>query len=345
VNLASRPTIVTLARACGVTDGTVSRALRGDPRVAEGTRRRVALMAAKLGYRPNASARGLQAGRAGAIGLFCEPGPWVFYNDYFGRLAAGVAAAAEGEGVALVVYLPHAAGPAPATRFQGLEALADGRVDGGVVLGGGLRDRAGLADLRRRGLPMVLLGPDDPVPGFTQIGSGVRERVELAAAALARAGRRRLGWLGLFAGSAHDGLAEATLRAWARRHGLPRTQAEVVVSADLTDPAQLTPLLARLRAKGCDGLIIANATQAVICLDVLAEQGVAVPRDLSVISFGPRPFAIRARRHALALVDVDLAAAGARAFRALRRLQAGEKVVEAPLEWVFEGPTGKNSLK
>ena len=48
----ARPTIVTIAEACGVTDGTVSRALRGDPRVREETRRRVLQAAERLGYRP-----------------------------------------------------------------------------------------------------------------------------------------------------------------------------------------------------------------------------------------------------------------------------------------------------
>lgn len=345
VGKGSRPTIITLAAACGVTDGTVSRALRGDPRVAEATRQRVQAAAQRLGYRPNLSARTLRAGLTGAVGLFCEPGSWVFYNDYFGRLAAGVAAAAEAADTAMVVYLPRAAGPMPLGRLQGLEALADGRVDAGVVLGGGLRDRAGLERLRQAGLPVLLLGPDLTVPGFTQIGSGVRQRVELAAEALVRAGRRRLAWLGLFAGAPHDRLAVRTLVAWTRQRGLPVAQAEVVASADLTDPNQLAPLLERLLDKGCDGVMVANASQAAICLDVLAERGVEVPQRLSIISFGPKPYAIRARHKALALVDVDLEAAGARAFHALQRLQAGEKVAESPIAWTFEAPQGPNSLR
>jgi AraC-like DNA-binding protein len=47
------PTSWTVAREAGVSQSTVSRALRGDPRVREETRRRVDEAARRLGYVPN----------------------------------------------------------------------------------------------------------------------------------------------------------------------------------------------------------------------------------------------------------------------------------------------------
>jgi LacI family transcriptional regulator len=58
-----------LAEHLGLSQTTVSRALNGYPEVNEATRRRVAETAARLGYRPNASALRLATGRSGAIGL------------------------------------------------------------------------------------------------------------------------------------------------------------------------------------------------------------------------------------------------------------------------------------
>ncbi|WP_332700692.1 substrate-binding domain-containing protein [Devosia sp.] len=58
-----------LAEHLGLSQTTVSRALNGYPEVNEATRLRVAETAARLGYRPNASALRLATGRAGAIGL------------------------------------------------------------------------------------------------------------------------------------------------------------------------------------------------------------------------------------------------------------------------------------
>ena len=58
-----------LAEHLGLSQTTVSRALNGYPEVNEATRQRVAETAARLGYRPNASALRLATGRAGAIGM------------------------------------------------------------------------------------------------------------------------------------------------------------------------------------------------------------------------------------------------------------------------------------
>src|SRR4051812_39206268 len=58
-----------LASNLGLSQTTVSRALNGYPEVNEATRLRVSEAAARLGYRPNANARRLATGRAGAFGM------------------------------------------------------------------------------------------------------------------------------------------------------------------------------------------------------------------------------------------------------------------------------------
>lgn len=62
-------TIKDIATHLGVSHMTVSSALSGRGRVAAGTRDRVLQAARELGYRPNASARSMRAGRFGNIGL------------------------------------------------------------------------------------------------------------------------------------------------------------------------------------------------------------------------------------------------------------------------------------
>ncbi|WP_332693803.1 substrate-binding domain-containing protein [Devosia sp.] len=83
-----------LAEHLGLSQTTVSRALNGYPEVNEATRLRVAETAARLGYRPNASALRLATGRAGAIGLVLrgadELGPHMseFMAGMSGRMSA-----------------------------------------------------------------------------------------------------------------------------------------------------------------------------------------------------------------------------------------------------------------
>lgn len=83
-----------LAEHLGLSQTTVSRALNGYPEVSESTRRRVTEAAARLGYRPNASALRLATGRSGAVGLVLrgadELGPHMseFLAGMGGRMAA-----------------------------------------------------------------------------------------------------------------------------------------------------------------------------------------------------------------------------------------------------------------
>lgn len=55
-----RPTLRTVAQEAGFAVTTVSRALAGDPRIAETTRERVSEVARRLGYVPNRAAQRLR---------------------------------------------------------------------------------------------------------------------------------------------------------------------------------------------------------------------------------------------------------------------------------------------
>jgi LacI family transcriptional regulator len=83
-----------LATNLGLSQTTVSRALNGYPEVNEATRQRVNDAAARLGYRPNASARRLATGRAGAFGIVYSTGQGYgpHTSEFLGGLGARLAA-------------------------------------------------------------------------------------------------------------------------------------------------------------------------------------------------------------------------------------------------------------
>jgi LacI family transcriptional regulator len=79
-------TLNNIATELGISHMTVSRALKGDPAVADKTRKRVLSAALKMGYRPNASARSMRSGRFGSLGLLAGT-----VNSYLpGSLIRGV---------------------------------------------------------------------------------------------------------------------------------------------------------------------------------------------------------------------------------------------------------------
>src|ERR1700675_5034203 len=84
------PNIKDIAKALGISIGTVDRALHGRSDVSPSTRARVLKKAEQLGYRPNIAARSLKLNRRFRIGIY-------FPRDiasFFDPLRSGVRAAA-----------------------------------------------------------------------------------------------------------------------------------------------------------------------------------------------------------------------------------------------------------
>jgi DNA-binding LacI/PurR family transcriptional regulator len=129
-----RETVVTLARLAGVAASTVSRALKGDPRISLTTRRRIEALALERGYTPNAFARTLSSGRSGLVGLVLGP----VENPFYAELMQEAVAQAAARGLRLL--LVHAgAGP---MEDQTAQALLQYQVDGCLITSAQLTSHA-----------------------------------------------------------------------------------------------------------------------------------------------------------------------------------------------------------
>jgi len=93
-----------VAARLGVSTMTVSRAIRGEPGLAEATRRRVLAEVEALGYRRNELARDLRSGRQHqAVGLIVTN----LANPFYAQLAVGVEQAASAHGTGVMVAGSH----------------------------------------------------------------------------------------------------------------------------------------------------------------------------------------------------------------------------------------------
>lgn len=142
-----------VAREAGVSAATVSHALSGKGRLPEATRTRVREVARRMGYSPNPAARRLAGGRSGLIAVaFSLSGalPVALTDvDYFSQAIHAATEQALQRDYALVV-----APPTPQTAVWSRIPL-----DGVVVFDPVAGDPV-LAELRARGVPLVLSGRD-----------------------------------------------------------------------------------------------------------------------------------------------------------------------------------------
>lgn len=185
---ADRPASVTshdVARVAGLSQSTVSRALRADPRVAPETRERVLEAAASLGYIPNAMARNLVLRRTRTIGMLVTDISNPYYPNLIGPLHDELAELH----YRMVLFTERIEDDGDRKLLEG---LIDRGVDGAVLTTSTL-DSTVPRELARQGLPFVFLTRE--VEGIAADAAVVDNALgaSLMAAEVVRFGHRRIG--------------------------------------------------------------------------------------------------------------------------------------------------------
>ncbi|MET0419973.1 MAG: LacI family DNA-binding transcriptional regulator [Actinoplanes sp.] len=272
---ADRPTIRDVARAAGVSKGTVSFALNGRPGVAEDTRQRILDAARELGWTPSTKARALSVSRAFAVGLVLAREPELLGADpFFPAFIAGVERTLSDCGQALVLQV------VPESEEEaGYRRLADaGRVDGVFLLDLRVADPR-IALLAELGMPAVTIARPDVGSTFPAVLVDDRPGIAAAVRHLVELGHRRIAHV---AGPAHFLHGDVRRRAWEQEAG---PNASAVVEADFSAAGGARATRELLRRHDPTAIVYANDLMAIAGLSVAQELGIAVPGRLSVTGF------------------------------------------------------------
>ena len=102
------PSLKDIARACGVSVATVSKALNGQKDIGEETRKRIVAMADEMGYMANSVARALKTNRSYNLGmLFVDERRSGLGHEYFSTILEGFKAEAESHGYDITFINSH----------------------------------------------------------------------------------------------------------------------------------------------------------------------------------------------------------------------------------------------
>ena len=280
-----------IAYQAGVSQPTVSRALRGSPRVSEETRRRVLAVAQQLNYRVDKNASNLRFQRSNTVALLIFEDPTSddsAINPFFVAMLGSITRACAQRGYDLLVSFQQRSGD------WHKEYEDSHKADGLILLGYGdyLLYRERLERLTGQGTHFVRWGAVQPGQPGLSIGSDNLQGGYEAARHLLRLGRRRLAFLG--------GASRGCPEFLDRYRGFERALAEasVPVSAALQVDAISTEqagyeaageLLAR--AVPFDAIVGASDLIALGAMHALQECGIAVPGDVAVVGFDDIPAA------------------------------------------------------
>lgn len=182
-------TIKDLARICGVSVGTVDRALRGRAEISPKTRERILAAAREHGYTPNIVARNLRTRRTWEIGLVVHD----LENEFFAELVNAVQETAWLKGFFLQIAVSRRQ---RARERSALEHMAARNVDG-ILLFPTSTDPGFDDFLRGLGRPIVTIA-NRVSPAWPFVGLKDRAIMREAAREILRRGYRRLVFVGPF---------------------------------------------------------------------------------------------------------------------------------------------------
>lgn len=280
----ANPTIRDVASHAGVSIATVSRVVNNSAhKVHSATRRRVLRSVGRLGYRPNAVARGLRRGTTHSIALIVPD----ITNPFYPAIARGVEDAARRHGFAVV--LGNTDGDPQRERAY-LDILRARWVDGVLFAGVG-GDGADLRALMAQGVPAVVIARD---VGGGQIDTVLADGfagMRLGAVHLLRLGHRRIAFIG---GPRDLPVARERLRGYRRalRDFAVGACPSLIVSGDFRvdgGRAAMKRLLARGQA--FTAVVAANDLMAIGAMEVLKAARRRIPQDVAVVGFDDIPFA------------------------------------------------------
>jgi LacI family transcriptional regulator len=283
-----------VAKAAGVSVATASKALNGRP-VKEETRDRVHEAAEKLSFQPNALARGLLAGRSGTVGLLT--------SDLEGRFSIPVLLGAEDAVGAdrMSVFLCDARGDSIREQYH-VQALLSRRVDGLIVVGSSTDPRPSLGELP---VPVVYAyAPSDDPNDLSLVSDNVGGG-RMAVEHVIRSGRTRIAHI---TGDPHYSAATDRaegVRAALEEAGLP-LMGDVMFGEWNEGWGRGATRMLLNRHPDVDAIVVGSDQIARGVLDSLHDLGIAVPRDIAVISFDNWGILVSNSRPQLTSVDPRL---------------------------------------
>ncbi len=305
-----RATIHDVAAAVGVSVATVSKAVNGRYGVAPATVQRVLAAVDELGYESSLVASSMRARRTGVIGVLVAD-----FEPFSAEVLKGVGSALRDSRLDLLAYSGSRQVSSEGWERRSLSRLSGTLIDGAIMVTPTVVNVT--ADV-----PVVAIDPHTGPADLPTVESDSYAGARHAVAYLISLGHRRIGFV-----AGRPDLRSSMLREGGYRRALedariPFARELVGVGSYVEDISReaATHLLARRDRP--TAVFAANDVSALTVLRVAHEQGLDVPRDLSVVGFDDVPDASQSIP-ALTTVRQPMQRLGAEAVTLLLELMGG----------------------
>ena len=273
----NRITLRDVAGACGYTVNTVSRALRGDPRLPESTRAKIREVAVRMGYIRNSLASTLRSGRSGNIAVIVND----VHNLHFCNMLTVMDSELRQAGYNIMVLCM---GLNEELGEHLIRSAISQSVDG-ILYFPYMNNRSHIEIMQKNNMPFVLLDRRIQDIVTDNVRCDDRQGGFLAGVHLAGLGHKKYLFMsGENRSSSQIDRLEGFMQAM-REYGIPESNIRVVpgekVEAALAD-STLRELLFPL---DYTALVSFRDEVSYPVMLELADMGLEIPKDISIVSF------------------------------------------------------------
>jgi LacI family transcriptional regulator len=314
-------TIYDVAREANVSMATVSRVVNGNPNVKPATRKKVLEVISRLGYRPNAVARGLASKKTTTVGVIIPD----ISNIFYAELARGI------EDIATMykynIILSNSDQNAE-KELHLLNTMLGKQVDGILFLGGHISEEH-VQEFERSPVPIVLAGAVEETSKVPSVNIDYKAASYDAVTELLEKGHKRIGFV---SGPFHDTI-NMKFKLEGYREALAKAGVEysddLVVEGEYTYDSGLEAWqrFSELEDKPT-AIFVGNDETALGVVHGAQDQKVSIPDEVEVISFDNTRLALMVRPQLTSVVQ-PLYDIGAVAMRLLTKYMNKETVEES----------------
>ncbi|OIJ10911.1 catabolite control protein A [Anaerobacillus arseniciselenatis] len=313
-------TIYDVAREAGVSMATVSRVVNGNPNVKPTTRKKVLEAIERLGYRPNAVARGLASKRTTTVGVIIPD----ISSIFFAELARGI------EDIATMYKYNIILCNSDQNKDKEIHlvnTLLEKQVDGIVFMGGEITEEH-VEQFKRSPVPIVLSATMDPEKDFPSVNINYEQAAYDAIKFLLNNGHKKIGML--------TGSLEDPVNGYQKYAGFRRAIEEAgitfdddyVILGDYTYDSGIEAMEKFLELDEVPTAIFAGTDEMALgIIHGAQDRGLQVPNDVEVIGFDNTRLAAMVRPTLTSVVQ-PMYDIGAVSMRLLTKYMNKEEVTD-----------------
>ena len=277
----SNPTMEDIAGRSGVSISTVSRALAGNSAISAQTRKKVQRAAADLGYRMPAQGRSKKKAATGIVGVVVG----ALHNPFLTSMLEHLHDALLGAGyrITLIIDPMNDSG-----SLQQLRPMIDGFLDG-LIFATATLDSPVVAELKRRGIPLVLVVRSVDDHGVDTVEIDNVHAGMVAARHLYELDHRRIG---LAMGQRNTSTSRDRVQGakkWLAEQGMKEQDIPLIWGEYTMENGYSSAMSLLGGGRPVTAIIAGNDTIALGVMEAAARSNITVPDQLSIIGFDDMP--------------------------------------------------------